>query len=162
MKISFFSALLAVAALGFSACSKTEPATANPGAAAQHKHEHHAPHGGTAVELGEELYHLELVRDASVGKLSAYVLDGELENFIRIPAPSIEIVATVAGQPQTLTLTAVANPATGEKVGDTSLFEATADWLKTTAEFDGVITAVEIKGTKFTAVAFNFPKGNEK
>jgi len=25
-----------------------------------------------------------------------------------------------------------------------------------------VITSIEIRGTKFTAVAFNFPKGNDK
>jgi hypothetical protein len=161
MKFFLPPLILAAAFFGFSACSKNEPAAA-PTAAVPHKHEHHAPHGGTAVELGEELYHLELVRDADAGKLSAYVLDGELENFIRIPAPTIQIVATVAGKPQTLTLAAVGNTATGEKVGDTSLFEVTADWLKTTTNFDGVVTAVEVKGNKFTAVAFNFPKGNEK
>ena len=126
-----------------------------------HKHEHHPPHGGTPVVLGDEAYHIELVLDASAGTLQAYVLDGEMENFIRSTVPSIEIVATVGGAQRTLVLAAVANPATGETVGDTSLFEAQADWLKTTPEFDGVLKSVTIRGTTFTDVKFNFPRGND-
>lgn len=126
------------------------------------KHQHHPPHGGTPVVLGAELYHLELVLDAASGRLSAYVLDGEMEEFIRIAAPSLEISVTAGGQPRTLVLSAVASPATGETVGNTSLFEVQADWLKTMREFDGVLTRIEVRGTAFTAVAFNFPKGNDR
>jgi hypothetical protein len=46
-----------------------------------------------------------------------------MENFVRSPAPSIEIAATVGGTERILVLSAVANPMTGETVGDTSLFE---------------------------------------
>jgi hypothetical protein len=127
--------------------------------AAHAKHAHTAPHGGTLVEIGDHAYNVELLRDAATGKLTAWFLDGHAENFVRLKAPSIEIVATVAGAKQTLVLAAVANPATNEKVGDTSQFEVTADWLKTTATFDAVIPAVTIKDTPFTAIAFNFPKG---
>jgi hypothetical protein len=155
LRLTLFLVAVAVAGAG---CSKSS----NPAAAHTHgKHEHTAPHGGTPVVLGQEAYHLEVVRDADAGKLSVYVLDGEMEKFIRVPAPALEIVATVGGQPRPLTLKAVANPATGEAVGDTALFETQADWLKTTATFDAVVTKIEIKGTAFTAVAFNFPKGNE-
>ncbi len=125
------------------------------------KHAHAAPHGGTLVEIGEHAFNLELLRDPATGKLTAWVLDGHAENFVRLKAPSIEIVATVAGAKKTLTLAAVANPATNEKVGDTSQFEVTADWLKTTATFDAVIPAITIKETSFTAIAFNFPKGSD-
>ncbi|HEY5079995.1 MAG TPA: hypothetical protein VII43_09110, partial [Opitutaceae bacterium] len=118
-------------------------------------------HGGTPVVLGDEVYHLELVLDAASGVLQAYVLDGELENFVRCAAPSIEIDATVGGSPRTLTLEAVANSATGETVGDTSLFQAQADWLKSAKDFDGVVKSVSIRGTAFAAVRFNFPKGND-
>ena len=152
--------LVAVSLLAAAACSK-QPTTSTAAAPAA-KHEHKAPHGGTPVELGNEAYHLELVRDALVGKLSAYVLDGEMENFIRIAAPSFDIVAVISGQKTTLTFKPVANSATGEKVGDTSLYEAEAEWLKGTDKFDGVLLELEIKGTKFSAVAFNFPKGNDK
>jgi predicted small lipoprotein YifL len=153
------SLLLLLPVLLFAACGKTGP-TAAP-AAAKAGHEHKAPHGGTAIELGEEAFHLELVKEEN-GKLSAYVLDGELENFIRIASPSFQIVALAGGESRTLEFRAVASTATGETVGSTSHFEAEADWLKTTPTFGGLLTRLEIRGTVFTAVAFNFPQGNEK
>ena len=129
--------------------------------AAPAKHEHHAPHGGTPVVLGDEAYHLELVLDAPTGKLQAFILDGEMENFVRSAMPAFEVVATVAGERRVLTFTAIGDSATGEKIGDTSLFEATADWLKTTKEFNAVLTSIEIRGGAFSGVSFNFPKGND-
>lgn len=136
--------------------------TAEATSAAPHKHEHKPPHGGTPVVLGDEVYHVEFVLDATNGKLQAFVFDGELENFIRSSVPSFEIGATVSGQLQTLVLAAVANPATGETVGDTSLFETQADWLKTIEDFDAVLKSITIRGTTFADVKFNFPKGNDK
>ena len=159
--ISF--ARLALAGLllgGLPACSKKDAASTPDPAVPPHKHT--PPHGGTAVVLGAETYHLELVRDPVAGKLTLYVMDGELENFVRLAAPSIEIVATVGGKPASLVFQPIANPTTGEKIGDTAQFEATADWLKTTGNFDGILTKIEIRGTPFTAVSFNFPKGNDK
>jgi len=75
--------------------------------------------------------------------------------------PSIEIAAEVGGAQRTLVLAAVANPATGETVGDTSLFQVQADWLRTSREFDAVLRSITIRGTTFTGVRFNFPKGND-
>ncbi|HWA08747.1 MAG TPA: hypothetical protein VG838_04685 [Opitutaceae bacterium] len=155
-----FRALAALLLLAAGGCARPEKAAPAPAAAA--RHEHHPPHGGTPVVLGAELYHLEFVLDPAGGRLSAYVLDGEMENFIRSAAPSFEIVATVAGQSRPLVLQAVANPATGETVGDTSLFEGTADWLKTTPAFDAVLSRLDVRGTTFSGVAFNFPKGNDR
>jgi len=153
-----FRRLLLLPLILFADCSKPAPSTAPPPA----KHQHHPPHGGTPVVLGDETYHLELVRVASEGKLQAYVFDGELENFIRSPVPSFQVDAIVDGQPQVLRFTAVANPATGETVGDTALFEAQAGWLRTTKTFDGILKSITIRGTTFTGVEFNFPLGNDK
>jgi hypothetical protein len=145
---------------GLAACAKRSGSA--PAEAPVAKHEHHPPHGGTPVVLGSELYHLELVRDAAAGRLSAYVLDGEMEDFVRVAEPALVITATVNGQPRRLVPDAVANPATGETVGSTSLFETRADWLKTTNEFDAVLARIEVRGTTFIGVAFNFPKGNDR
>jgi len=140
-------------------CSRESPA---PVAGAKPpKHEHHPPHAGTPVVLGNEAYHLELVLDAATGKLQAYVFDGELENFIRISVASLEIDTIVDGQPETLVLKPVPNPATGETVGDTSLFEAQASWLKTTKSFDATLKSITIRGTTYSDVDFNFPQGND-
>jgi hypothetical protein len=141
-------------------CTKNTSATT--ASATPRRHVHQAPHGGTPVVLGDEAYHLEFVRDATTGTLQAYVFDGELENFIRSSMLSFDIVTTINGTPQTLTLKAVPNPATGETVGDTSLFEAQADWLKTNPSFDAVLKSLTIRGTTFSGVPFNFPKGNDE
>jgi hypothetical protein len=141
-------------------CARQSPAPpAGPPAA---KHEHRPPHGGTPVVLGDELYHVELVLDPAAGRLQAYVCDGELETFIRVAQPSLEITATLHGQPRTLVLPAVANPATGETVGDTALFEAQADWLKAATLFDATLHQLTIRGTTFSDVKFNFPRGNDR
>lgn len=98
------------------------------------------------------------MRDAATGRITAYVLDGHASEFIRARTPAFEIVATVGGEKRPLPFRAIANPTTGETVGDSSQFEAQADWLRTTAAFDGVLTALEIRGMKFEQVAFRFPK----
>ena len=122
-------------------------------------HHHEPPHGGTAIDLGDEEAHVEFVLDASAGKLAAYVLKAHMAGFQRITQESLELTATVGGKPETLTLKAVANAATGEKVGDTSQFEAQADWLKTTKSFDAELKSITVKDKAFAALKFNFPKG---
>ena len=122
---------------------------------------HHAtpPHGGTPVALGDD-YRLELVRDAAAGTLSAYVLDDDMEEFIRCPAPAITLTARVGGEDRSIVLRAVPNPATGETVGNTSCFEGQADWVRTADHFAGTLQSLTIRGTPFTGVAFPFPQGN--
>jgi hypothetical protein len=157
-----FAALL-TSAFGLVAvgCGKN-PASITTAAAPAARHEHKAPHGGTPVALGNEAYHLELVRDAATGTLQAYVLDGEMDNFIRCAATSFDIIATVNGAAQTLVFKPVANSVTGETVGDTAQFAAQADWLKATGNFDATLQSLAIRGTTFAGVKFNFPKGNDK
>jgi hypothetical protein len=142
-------------------CACGRPEREPAGGAKPHHHAHHAPHGGTPVVLGDELYHLELVRDGATGTLQAYVLDGEMHDFIRLPALEFVIEAPVGGEVQVVVLRAVANAATGETVGDTALFEAQAEWLKTTASFDATLRSIAIRGRDFSGVKFNFPRGNE-
>jgi hypothetical protein len=149
------------AVLLFPACGQNPP-TADAAPPKPARHEHKPPHGGTPVALGDDAYHLELVRDAATGTLQAYVFDGELENFIRCSAPSFEVLATVNGVPQSLLFKPVANALTGETAGDTSLFEAQADWLKTSGEFEALLKTLAIRGSTFSDVKFNFPKGNDR
>ena len=124
---------------------------------AAHGHHHDAPHGGTVVALDHETINVEFVLDAAAGKLTAYMLGGHLHGFVRLPVESFEVAAEVAGQPQPLLFKAVANAATGEKVGDTAQYEAQADWLKTAKTFKGTIRSLAVRGTKYDGVAFDFP-----
>jgi hypothetical protein len=125
-----------------------------------HHHHHDPPNGGTGLTLGDEDAHIELLRDAATGKMKAWILAPHMSGYTRIKQETLEITAKVGGEEKTLTFKAVANAATGETVGNTSLFEAEADWLKTTDTFDGTLKQVDIKGKIFSGVAFNFPKGN--
>ena len=148
--LSLFLVLIASVVAG---CSKSGHNHAASGG-----HVHIAPHGGTLVEVGEHAYNLEFLRDPAAGKLTVWVLDGHAENFVRLAAPAIEFVAVTGGQRRPLSLKAVANPATGETVGNTSQFEATADWLKTAGEMPGTVEALEIKGTTFRNIAVYLKK----
>ena len=125
-------------------------------------HEDRPPHGGTPVVLGDEEFHVELVRDAQAGTLRAYILDGEMEDYVRLAARSFTLQADLGGRRETLTFRPVADLATGETVGDTSLFEARAEWLKRVDRFKGVIVNLPIHDQAFKAVAFSFPEGNDK
>lgn len=150
--------VLATIALLATACSKSDHAAHDHEKSSAHSaHAHVAPHGGTLIEIGDHAYNVELLRDAATGKLTAWILDAHAENFIRIKAPSLELVAMPGGKFTPLTLAAVANPATNEKVGDTSQFEVQADWLKTAGSFSGIFT-VEINGTKFEQVPYHLPR----
>lgn len=152
-------AMVLIAAL-LTGCGAGKPA-ASP-SPAEHKHEHKPPHGGTPVVLGNEEYHVELVLDAPAATLQAYIMDGELENFVRVTAKSFEIAIQLPDQKATLLFNAIPNQATGEAVGDTALFEARAGWLKSTSAFDGVLKELTVRGTKYQNISFNFPKGNDQ
>ncbi|MDR3669683.1 MAG: hypothetical protein P4L36_02505 [Holophaga sp.] len=125
-------------------------------------HHNQPPHGGTPVVLGDDQFHMELVRDPAAGLLRAYILDGEMEDFVRISARGFTILVDRGGRQDTLTFQPVADLATGETVGDTSLFQARADWLRQTDHFKGVIQTLPVQDQTFKAVAFGFPEGSGK
>jgi hypothetical protein len=142
-------------------CAAALAGCGRPGPAPAAEPSDQPPHGGTPVALGD-LYYLELVLDPAQGTLEAYVLDSELENFIRIADPSFELVATAGGERHVLTFRPVASPATGESAGQTSEFTAQGDWLKTAGRFDGLLTRIDVRGHVYTSVAFPFPQGARK
>jgi hypothetical protein len=123
-------------------------------------HHHAAPHGGTLIELGEEYAHVELVLDKGSGKLSAFVLNGHLDEAVRLAQPTMEI--TVEKPELKLNLVAIPSGLSGETVGDTSQFETQSDALKGVSEFKAAISAVTVKGQDFKNIRFDFPKGNDE
>ena len=126
------------------------------------RHRNLPPHGGTPICLGDDGFNLELVRDPATGTLQAFILDGEMEEFIRVADPKIDLLIERDGRKETLTLKPVADRVTGETVGDTCLFQTRADWLKGADPFKGVIRDLAIQDQKFHAVPFAFPEGNTK
>jgi hypothetical protein len=131
---------------------------------AQEEHEHTAPHGGTLIVLGNEVAHVELVLDAESGQLTAYVLDGEAEQAVRIARSVLPLMIEVgeAGEEASLVpLHAVENPLTGEKLDDTSEFRGQSDLLIGREFFSATLTDITVKGFNFQDVMFSFPQGNE-
>ncbi|MCW5554429.1 MAG: hypothetical protein KIS67_19995 [Verrucomicrobiae bacterium] len=126
-----------------------------------HGHDHNPPHGGTPVIVAEDKFHLELVLDASAGKMQAYVLDGHLEGYVQVPGSSFVLVAKLSGGTEQLAFQRAPEPASGNVPAKSALFEAQADWLKTAKEFDGNIPAITLNGTTFTNISFSFPKGSK-
>jgi len=151
----FWAVLFALAAV-CSGCGDRKDNVSDP---VPHLHVATPPHGGTPAALGDD-YQIEWVLDVSNGVVQAYILDGEMENFVRITQPSFDVAATVSGRSEVLHLVAVANSATGEKVGSTSLFEGRAGWLKTTNTIDVSIREINVAGTTYSNITFAIPKGN--
>jgi hypothetical protein len=139
-------------AVALTGCGKRDGAGGKDG----HGHAHAAPHGGQLVELGDHHYNLELVFDADRSVMQAYVLDGHAENFVRTSVPEFVVTATVAGKRQLLLFKPVANSVTGETTGNTSLYEAQADWLAGAKAFDGTLQAINVRGTVFTNISFKY------
>ena len=152
----FIVVALALATALVVACSKKADQ------AATGKHEHHAPHKGALEELGDEFAHVELVLDEKTGKLTAFILDGEAENPVRIAQDVLRLKITgIANGDATVELKAVPNALSGEKVGDTSQFEGASDRLKGVSKFGGSLDAITVKGKSFAAVEIGYPDGNE-
>lgn len=126
-----------------------------------HHHHHEPPHGGVGVVLGQEEFHLELLLDNANATLSVYVLDGHMENFVRIESPGFIMKLTTLDKTADLKMEAQASPRTGETVGDTSQFSGTDPILETAVEFDVVIPSLTIKGNTYADIKFSFPDGNE-
>lgn len=99
------------------------------------------------------MYNIELLPNPGSPGLRAYILDGHAERFVRIGAVSFD--AVLEGLSTPLVFAAVANPATGETVGDTAQFEAPAAWPAATQRLTGFIRMIEIKGHRFEQIPFN-------
>ena len=126
-----------------------------PQPAATQEHAPKTPHGGQAVEVGD--FNLEAVIDPSKGSVEIYVLDDDLENFIRISQPQLKLVLTDQASTAELVLPAIASAATGETVGSTSYFAGESAWVRAHPHFHAVIEKVGIRGSDFSGVSFGYP-----
>ena len=128
-----------------------------------HHHHHEAPRGGTLVELGDHVAHIEFLLDAEIGLLRAYILDGHAENPVQLTDASIALDITPEGADESfeLTLEAQANPLTGEEPGATSEFAGRSDALVGLERFAVSLPALTVRGVDIDALVFPFPEGNE-
>lgn len=168
---TLYSLCLFVAILLWSGCGqkKDEHAGHDHGDHAGHDHHghdhgghsHEAPHGGTLVVLGDELAHVEFVLAGESGELTAYVLDRDAKDGVRLAQPEITLKIQRGFKEFEVKLMPVASELTGETVGDTSVYKGQHDEFKGATDFEVTIVAITVKGIEFADTAFPFPEGNE-
>lgn len=122
-------------------------------------HAHHAPHGGALTMLGDHAFQIEVLPDPETGTISLYVLDGEAERFIRIAAESIAASVSSGEKSAELSFAAIANEATGETVGNTSLFRVSAPEWAGVERFRIQIDGLELLGQEFEGLELPYPEG---
>jgi len=93
--------------------------------------------------------------------MQAYVLDGHLEGYVQVPESNFTLAVKLSGGTEQLSFLRAPEPAWGNVLEKSSLFESQAEWLKTTKEFDGSIPAITLNGATFTNISFTFPKGSK-
>jgi hypothetical protein len=106
------------------------------------------------VELGEEFAQVELVLDPEAGSLTAYVLDGDAEESVRLKQKTLTVTLEEGGVRQELVLQARGDVLTGETVGDTSEFSVAAPSLVHRKNLKGRILEIAVKGQVFRDILF--------
>ena len=140
-------------------CGRSSSPASN-GAASLPVHSHTPKYGGVLVEVGQHEFNLEVLVDPVVGKITVWTLDAHAENYVRVTAAALEVTAKVnEGPEKSVVLPAVANPATGEIVGNTAQFEGLADWLKGAKDVAGVVKSVTLGARTFNDLKFDWPHG---
>lgn len=154
MKIT--SSLILLFSLGITGCGDNQH-THGSHAESGH-HQHVAPHGGTLLEVGPHGsgFNLELVLQSD-GFLQIYVLDAHAENFVRIAAETIEVEVLDLNQSSSkIFCKAVADPGTGETVGDSSLFAST-ETITGFLPLKAKIQTLPIKKQVYENIVFELP-----
>ncbi len=98
-----------------------------------HAHGHHGPHDGDVIELGDEMYHAELVHAGDT--VTIYILDGEVKNAIPIDAEELMINLIADGKPKQFKL--AAKPQEKDPEGKSSRFELVDGTLLHAIEEEG-------------------------
>ncbi len=57
-----------------------------------HQHPREGPHGGHLIELGDEEYHAELLRDEKTNTVTIHLLDGPAKKSVAIAQPEITLL----------------------------------------------------------------------
>jgi len=88
--------------------------------------------------------------------LQIFVWDAHVDNLVRIEQQNIDLlIPEDNGTQKTIVCAAVADAATGETVGDTSLF-ASSETMADQLPLKGVIPSIKVIGKTYENVPFEF------
>ena len=152
--MKLFPATILCFALSFGSCGQDHD---GHGHSKSGTHYHAPPHGGILIELGEHGsgYNLELFLEDQ-GFLQIFVWDAHVDNLVRIEQENVDLLIPEDNSTQkTIVCTAVADAATGETVGDTSLF-ASSEPMADQLPLKGVIPSIKVIGKTYENIPFEF------
>ena len=128
-----------------------------------HAHKHGSLHvhqplrGGVLYELGKHGsgHNFELVTNEK-GQLELFVLDAHAENYVRISQKQIDLQIIDSNNSITvLPLHAIADPATGETLGNTSLFRSTSK-ITDLLPLSATLNSLKIGNSDYKEVSIEF------
>ena len=152
--MKLFSATILCFALSLGSCGQDHD---GHGHSESDPHCHAPPHGGVLIELGEHGsgYNLELFLEDQ-GFLQIFVWDAHVDNLVRIEQENVDLlIPEDNGTQKTIVCAAVADAATGETVGDTSLF-ASSEPMADQLPLKGVIPSIKVIGKTYENIPFEF------
>ncbi len=121
---------------------------------AEHQHPTEGPHGGHLIELGDEEYHAELLRDEKTNTVTIHLLDGPAKKTVAVAQPEITLQLLRDGKFVKYTLKAVQSKDASEKgtasefkIVDQSLTEALCHDEKTQGRLQVTIDGKPYIGT---------------
>jgi hypothetical protein len=148
MKIISLS-LITLTAFWMNSCSKSKHQAHDHPEEESHHHVHSSLMGGTLIEIGDHAFNIEFLKKEN-GVWSLYILDAHAENFVRIKSPQINAFWVDGGLKTPIQFQAIANPATGETVGETSQFDFEA--IDANASGEILIPSLKISTKEFVDV----------
>lgn len=111
---------------------------------------HTASHGGALVALkarsDPEWAHIEFVFEPGAGTLDAYVTGADAVTPVRLKQHTLPIDLYTGKSQFSLELEAVADPQTGEVMGDSSRFSVADSRLVNLPFFEAIVRAVSVNG----------------
>ena len=152
--MKLFPATILCFALSLGSCAQDHD---GQGHSESDAHYHAPPHGGVLIELGEHGsgYNLELFLEDQ-GFLQIFVWDAHVDNLVRIEQANVDLlIPEDNGTQKTIVCAAVADAATGETVGDTSLF-ASSEPMADQLPLKGVIPSIKVIGKTYENIPFEF------
>lgn len=154
----FVPALMFAVFVVASGCSQDSPAPHSTGGDhpsthvedSGHDHASTGPHDGQIIELGNEVYHGELVHDEKAGTVTIYLLDGSAKNAVSIEAAEVTINLKHAGKGKQFKLPA--QPQEADPAGKSSRFASDDKELSEELDEEGATArlVVEIEGKSYT------------
>ena len=120
-------------------------------------HVHQPLRGGVLYELGKHGsgHNFELVTNEK-GQLELFVLDAHAENYVRILQKQIDLqIINPTNSTKVLPLHAIADPATGETVGNTSLFRSTSQ-VTALLPLSATMSSLKIGNSDYEKVSIEF------